>query len=569
MNRLAVASAVTWMFAVSGPIQAAPLATSFTYQGQLKQGGAPYNGPADMNFTLWTAATAGSQVGPFRGFIGIAVVNGLFTVDLDFTAASYAAGEARFLQVEVKVPSGPGGTFTPLVPRQALNPTPYAVRALSANSLDAADGSPAGVVFVDNNGNVGVGTTTPESKLHVHKATAGTVTADTNSMAVFENSTNGYVTILTPDASERGLLFGEPSNSAAGGMMYNSGGTPDGLQFRTNGNVTRMSIDNGGNVGIGTADAATPLEVAMSDKRLQIRLDGGLVPGINLAGSGGNLGILRIRNAIEMWPDDAGSRPGKIALANAAATAFTIALDGGNGNASFTGNLSFGSATRQMLNLWTSEYGIGVQGYTEYFRSDGGFAWFNKGSHNDNTNNPGAGGSVLMVLNSSGNLGVGTTSPLAKLDVNGRTRTKSLEITGGADLAEPFVIPGDVEPGAVVVIDADRPGQLKVAYEPFDRKVAGIVSGANGLPAGMVLRGEGRSDADGGHLVAMTGRAWCKCDASFGAIRAGDLLTTSANPGHAMRIADDADAPRGSIIGKAMTVLENGQGLVLVLVDLQ
>ena len=109
---------------MSGPIQAAPLATSFTYQGQLKQGGAPYNGPADMNFTLWTAATAGSQVGPFRGFIGIAVVNGLFTVDLDFTAASYAAGEARFLQVEVKVPSGPGGTFTPLVPRQRSIPLP-------------------------------------------------------------------------------------------------------------------------------------------------------------------------------------------------------------------------------------------------------------------------------------------------------------------------------------------------------------------------------------------------------------------------------------------------------------
>ena len=56
--------------------------------------------------------------------------------------------------------------------------------------------------------------------------------------------------------------------------MYNSVATPDGLQFRTNGNVTRMSIDNGGNVGIGTADAATPLEVAMSDKRFQIRLDG-------------------------------------------------------------------------------------------------------------------------------------------------------------------------------------------------------------------------------------------------------------------------------------------------------
>jgi hypothetical protein len=379
--------------------------------------------------------------------------------------------------------------------------------------------------------------------------------------------------------------------------MYNSVATPDGLQFRTNGNLTRMSVDNAGNVGIGTADAATPLEVAMSNKRFQIRLDGGLVPGINLTGTGGNLGILRIRNAIEMWPDDGGTRPGKIALANAAATAFTISLDGGNGNASFAGNLSFGSATRQMLNLWTTEYGIGVQGFTEYFRSDGGFAWFRGGSHNDATNNPGAGGSVLMVLDSSGNLGIGTTSPAAKLDVNGRTRTKSLEIVGGADLAEPFEVrveddpiraasgservdPGEgtearrhegteIAPGTVVVIDPDRPGALKVSNESYDRRVAGIVSGAKGLAPGMVLRSEGRAGADGRHLVAMTGRVWCWCDASYGPIIPGDLLTTSATTGHAMRVADDKDAPRGCIIGKAMTPLTEGKELVLVLVNLQ
>src|SRR3972149_6694444 len=127
------------------------------------------------------------------------------------------------------------------------------------------------------------------------------------------------MSIRTPDATGRGILFGEPSNNAAGGIMYNSVATPGGLQFRTHGNVTRMSIGNTGNVGIGTAAPAAPLDMALGDKRFQVRSDGGLVPGINLAGTGGNLGILRIRNAIEMWPDDGGTRPGKIAPAHAPA----------------------------------------------------------------------------------------------------------------------------------------------------------------------------------------------------------------------------------------------------------
>jgi hypothetical protein len=249
-----------------------------------------------------------------------------------------------------------------------------------------------------------------------------------------------------------------------------------------------------------------------------------------------------------------------------------------------------------MLNLWATEYGIGIQGFTQYFRSGGGYAWFNGGTHNDNTNNPGAGGSVLMVLDSRGNLGLGTTSPAAKLDVNGRARVDSLEIVGGADLAEPFEIRdgesanpsrdrkgadesegnqatgqhGDeVEPGSVVVIDPEHPGALRISSEPRDAKVAGIISGAKGLAPGMVLRSEGTALADGKHLVAMSGRVWCKCDASAAPIRPGDLLTTSATMGHAMRVGDDKDAPRGCIIGKAMTPLAEGKGLVLVLVNLQ
>ena len=80
--------------------------------------------------------------------------------------------------------------------------------------------------------------------------------------------------------------------------------------------------------------------------------------------------------------------------------------------------------------------------------------------------------------------------------------------------------------------------------------------------------GQTGSIADGKHPVALTGRVYCKVDASFGAIRPGDLITTSDTPGHGMRVGDH-DQAQGAIIGKAMTRLDEGTGLVLVLVSLQ
>jgi hypothetical protein len=74
--------------------------------------------------------------------------------------------------------------------------------------------------------------------------------------------------------------------------------------------------------------------------------------------------------------------------------------------------------------------------------------------------------------------------------------------------------------------------------------------------------------ADGQHPVALSGRVYCYVDASQGAIEPGDLLTTSPTPGHAMKAVDTAKA-QGAIIGKAMTGLKEGKGLVLVLVTLQ
>jgi hypothetical protein len=66
----------------------------------------------------------------------------------------------------------------------------------------------------------------------------------------------------------------------------------------------------------------------------------------------------------------------------------------------------------------------------------------------------------------------------------------------------------------------------------------------------------------------LTGRVYCWANASYGPIEPGDLLTTSDTPGHAMKVTDHAKA-QGAIIGKAMTELKQGKGLVLVLVTLQ
>jgi len=152
------------------------------------------------------------------------------------------------------------------------------------------------------------------------------------------------------------------------------------------------------------------------------------------------------------------------------------------------------------------------------------------------------------------------------LHTNGTLFCNVLTIRGGADLAEPFEMPAHICKGAVVIIDDEHPGRLKLSERAYDTRVAGIVSGANGIRPGLTLSQQGT--LDGGQHVALSGRVYVQAEAGHSPIRPGDLLTTSDTPGYAMKVTEHARA-QGAILGKAMSSLDEGKGQVLVLVTLQ
>ncbi|MCC7164227.1 MAG: hypothetical protein IT331_17155 [Anaerolineae bacterium] len=136
-----------------------------------------------------------------------------------------------------------------------------------------------------------------------------------------------------------------------------------------------------------------------------------------------------------------------------------------------------------------------------------------------------------------------------------------------SDCAEAFELAGneEIEPGTVVVIENE--GKLAKAREPYDRRVAGIISGAGAYRPGIIL-GQSSSPTTPRVPVALIGKVFCKVDADAAPIQVGDLLTTASTPGHAMKATDPARA-FGAVIGKALLPLSSGKGMIPVLVGLQ
>jgi hypothetical protein len=139
-------------------------------------------------------------------------------------------------------------------------------------------------------------------------------------------------------------------------------------------------------------------------------------------------------------------------------------------------------------------------------------------------------------------------------------------VLAAADCAEEFDITPSpqVGPGTVMVLTDS--GALEPSGKAYDKKVAGIISGAGDYRPGMILDRQGSSQSR--MPIALVGKVYCKVDAQYEPIQVGDLLTTSPTPGHAMKASDPLLA-FGAVIGKALRPLRFGQGLVPVLVALQ
>ena len=135
-----------------------------------------------------------------------------------------------------------------------------------------------------------------------------------------------------------------------------------------------------------------------------------------------------------------------------------------------------------------------------------------------------------------------------------------------ADCAEDFDVcdTEQIEPGTVIVLGED--GKLEESQKAYDKRVAGVISGAGDYKPGIVL--DKQKSKSGRKPVALLGKVFCKVDAQYGAIEVGDLLTTAPTPGHAMK-ADDPLKAFGTVIGKALRPFAEGQGLIPILIALQ
>lgn len=281
-----------------GVSKAAPMGTAFTYQGRLMDANHPADKLYDFAFTLFDDPCSGTQQGSTFDVNDVDVIDGYFTVELDFYSEVFN-GDARWLQILVR----PGDSsdvrdFVTLSPRQEVTLAPYAIYAKTAglaHSLGTPDGSPVTTVY---EGNVGIGTARPTEKLHV----AGNVKVDDTlfSSNISSNSplrlqTAGTTRMYIDDVTACvgiGTLIPSEKLEISGGDLMISDSDPEYL-FRDNTSgeddwtivvnenemrirqtigdlveTERVRIDSQGNVGIGITNLWGRLHVHTPDPEI-------------------------------------------------------------------------------------------------------------------------------------------------------------------------------------------------------------------------------------------------------------------------------------------------------------
>jgi hypothetical protein len=466
----------------------------------------------------------------------------------------------------------------------------------SRNGVSGAlnSGSSGLLMTVQDNGNVGLGTSSPSSRLHVVSGTSS-VTA----LLRLDTGVAGGTT-LNVGATGSDSTF-DLSVNRAGQYSSRLGVSAAGDLF--------LQPGAGGRVGIGTTAPQAALDVAgASGVTLRTDtnspgfsvFDRATSPGNQLVfqGNGGNFSVFNVTTKSANF--GASERPAAIAMwtvdvANTAnATQFQMQHSPAQGGVIFTQKFGAGaqgdrkisfqtgwnqSATPTQLVLDTNGgVGVGTPSPAGKFEVAGGSIFLGdmgqagwgsmvvrgrilSASSNIHLSPPG--GSTVYI--NSDYREAGGATGLVNLSVSGA-------ITGGTigaiyqDVAEWVPSTQKLSAGTVVVLDTERANHVLASTTSYDTKVAGVVSERPGISLGE--GGEGKA------LVATTGRVKVKVDAARAPIHAGDLLVTSDVEGVAMKsVPVDLGGAKihrpGTIIGKALEPLEKGTGEILVLLSLQ
>jgi hypothetical protein len=346
-------SAFIWMIILAGG--GAAQTTAFTYQGKLTDAGTPATGTYDMQFKLFDTATVGTGTQQGATVINqtVQVVAGNFIMNLDF-GTNVFTGAARFLEISVR-PAGNTNPYTILAPRQPITASPYAIQTVNATQLG---GLPASrYVAADGNGNVGIGTTSPVTKLElvdpVRQLRFGPTTADNGGYLV---STNPSQAITAGGARWDGANWIARDTLAS--LTANQNGT---IEFLTDSNLTvgnpfnptlRMQIDVNGRVVIGRPNK-------LNLGQLQVTTDNDVgVYGTSTNGTG-VIGESELFPGVQGFSGNSSGVIGHSIFA-AGVSGFSEHSYAGHftGNVFVTGTVTQGSDARLKLGIRTLNYGL-------------------------------------------------------------------------------------------------------------------------------------------------------------------------------------------------------------------
>lgn len=373
----------------------------------------------------------------------------------------------------------------------------------------------------------------------------------------------GTVEIVRPDNEHPTLVL----DGARGNLTLGGNGSQGDLMLKAESGLTTLRLDGGdGNIHVGGNGANGDLLMRSADNRATIKLDGAN-GNVRVGGEGSNGDIFCVSedNRTTIKLDGKG---GNLTLGGNGSNAdlhlldkdnkTRLILDGENGDLTTRGSLRVVDNSDQIvfeIARYTAVLTVGT-------RANGGDLHI-KDAEGRTVLNFASANAVLSVGNegNEGDVMVRDNAGKVRIHLDGQSGEVR---TQGADCAELFSIQERVEPGTVMVISEDGAG-LTRSSQAYDTRVAGVISGSGNLTPGIVL---GQNLITGqAQPLALVGRVNCKADASFGSIRVGDLLTTSPNPGHAMKA--EPGRASGAVIGKALQPLAEGQGDITILVSLQ